>query len=51
MTTVHKCKPLKEMKSEWAHFEGIYFKEGENIKQGLNLFQTQHESENLKAEE
>lgn len=30
MTTVHKRKPLKEMKSEGAYFEGIYFKEGEN---------------------
>lgn len=51
MTTVHKRKPLKEMKSEGAYFEGIYFKEGENTRQGLNLFQTQHKSEKLKAEE
>lgn len=51
MTTDHKCKSLKEMKSEGAYFEDIYFKEGENMRQGLNLFQTQHESEKLKAEE
>lgn len=47
-TTAHK---RKETKSEGVYFEGIYFKEGENIRQGLNLFQTQHESEKLKAEE
>lgn len=51
MTTDHKHKSLEEMKSEGAYFEGIYFKEGENIRQGLNLFQTQHKSEKLKAEE
>lgn len=44
VTTDHKRKSLEEMKNEGDYFEGIYFKEGENTRQGQKLVQTQHES-------
>lgn len=43
MTTDHKHKSLKEMKSEGVYFEGIYFKEGENIRRAKFVSDTARE--------